>query len=113
MTGSTDLTDLSSKISCDNMRALATYESKRNFYAMRNVLSMPTVSYVIPPSAPSDNIFDTEHKLLRGFKIDKNTCIYKRPEYDTGSWVNQFRKILPAELENKFDIRTKAKFQNI
>lgn len=99
----------SDQISCDNMRALAIQESQRNFYTMRNVLSTPTVSYIYNHL---DDVTTVEHNLLKGARFDKYTCITKKAEYGEGEWTKQFKKILPPELENKYDMTTKAKFKN-
>jgi len=104
----------SSKISCDNMRTLAMEETRKNFNMMKHILGKPTVSYVIPgPCEEAEDIVHKELDLLKGFKIDKYSCIYKRPNYNEGPWVNQFRKILPAELENQYNITTKAKLKQL
>jgi hypothetical protein len=101
----------SDKISCDNMRALAIQESQRNFYAMRNILSTPTVSYILP--ADQTDVTTTEHLLFKGTRYDKFACITKKADYGEGEWTKQFNKILPTELEKKYDITSKAKFRDI
>lgn len=106
--------ELSSKVSCDNMRILAMEERDRNFNMMRHMLSKPTVSHVVPgPCEEAEDIVQKELMLMKGFKVDKYSCIYKRPEYNQGPWVNQFRKILPSELENQYNITTKAKLKQL
>jgi hypothetical protein len=107
------LYELSSKISADNMNALASNESLKNYYSMRNFLS-PAVSQTIPYPCSKPQYYydhsDTEHSLMKGFQVHKKTCIFKRPEFNKGSWIDQMsHRILPVELENKFDIKTKAK----
>ena len=40
-----------------------------------------------------NSIFDIKTKesaLNKGFFVDKKTCIFKRPVYDEGEWVNQY-----------------------
>jgi hypothetical protein len=57
-------------------------------------------------------MFTTEHNLLKGARFDKFACVSRSPDYGEGDWANQFKMILPSELENKYDITTKAKFKN-
>lgn len=107
------LYELSSKISNNNMNILAANEGLRNHYSLRNILS-PAVSQTIPyPCSQTQyylDHFDTEHSLIKGFQVHKKSCIYKKPEYNTGSWISMLsQRILPMELENKFDIKTRAK----
>lgn len=107
------LYEQSSKISKMNMSTLAANESLKNHYSLRNMLS-PAVSQTIPyPCAQTQHYYDhsdTEHSLMRGFQVHKKSCIYKKPEYNEGDWIKQLsQRILPMELENKFDIKTKAK----
>jgi hypothetical protein len=101
----------SDRISCDNMRALAIQESQRNFYTMRNVLSTPTVSHIVPPD--QSDVTTVEHNLFKGTRFDKFACVTKNADYGEGEWINQFQKILPTELEKKYDITSKAKFRDI
>lgn len=107
------LYELSSKISKTSMSTLAANETLRNHYTLRNNLS-PAVSQSIPyPCSQTQYYYDhsdTEHSLMKGFQVHKKTCIYKKPEYNAGSWINQLsQRILPVELENKFDIKTRAR----
>lgn len=95
------------------MKSLAVNESLKNYYSLQNILQ-PAISQNIPyPCAQSQYYYehsDNEHSLMKGVQIHKKTCIYKKPEYNTGSWTSQFsQRILPVELENKFDITTRAK----
>jgi hypothetical protein len=37
-----------------------------------------------------DEIKTNESELLKGFSINKKSCIYKRPEYNNGVWKDQY-----------------------
>jgi hypothetical protein len=36
------------------------------------------------------NIKTNESELNKGFTVNKKSCIYKRPVFDEGGWVNQY-----------------------
>lgn len=98
------LREQSSIISCEHMKALAQKERDYNHFRFVQHITTPTTN-TIPCN--SDDYLDKELKLLQGWKIDKNNCIYKSPEYNPGEWEKQFQRILPEEFGNKFNVRTK------
>lgn len=49
-----------------------------------------------------------EHDVLKGIRIDKKNCVYKRPLYEHGEWENQFGTS-PFMNNLKFDIQTKKR----
>lgn len=100
----------SSSITLHNMRELAIRETVKNNYNLVANLSRPTVAYIHPDlETEYKDVAEIEHNIFKGMQVHKKSCIYKRPTYNEGSWVNQFNKILPYELENKFNIKTKAR----
>jgi hypothetical protein len=106
------LSQMSAEISAQNMIDLAIQDRDANHYQLVNKLTSPTVSYIFPGcQCDYDRYveqYDKESVLVKGMKIDKNSCIYKRPDYGIGSWENQFNSKI--DLENKlFNITTKAK----
>jgi hypothetical protein len=38
-----------------------------------------------------EEIKTNESELLKGFSINKKSCIYKRPEYNNGIWKEQYQ----------------------
>ncbi len=106
------LLEMSSKISARNMIELAVHERDENHYQFVNRLMTPTVPYIFP-GCPCDreryiDQYDKESVLVKGLRIDKKSCIYKRPEYNAGSWEDQFKTKI--DMEKKiFNITTKAK----
>ncbi len=100
----------SSTISLNNMRELAIRETVKNNYNLITNLSRPTVAYIHQDAVVEyEAVAEMEHNLFKGIQVQKKSCIYKRPTYNEGSWVEQFNKILPYELENQFNIKTKAR----
>ena len=89
----------------ENMAAMAARESIGNQYQYTYNLipTVPFVGYV-------DDRIGFEHKMMKGHFIDKNDCIYKRPEYNAGKWQDQFSSIL-TQKEKFFNISTKARYQ--
>lgn len=104
------LIEQSSRISCQNMRELATIEAQKNHYSLSTSMSRPSESHIFPSAEQQpDEVVEFEHNLMMGIQVHKKSCIYKRPEYNSGCWTNQFHKILPTELDNQYNIKTKAK----
>jgi hypothetical protein len=92
------------------MRELAIRETVKNNYNLVTNLSRPTVSYIHQDANTEyKDVADIEYNIFKGIQVHKKSCIYKRPIYNEGSWVDQFNKILPYELENQFNIKTKAR----
>lgn len=98
----------SSELSLENMQQMAITESMRNHFAIRHIMT-PTISYITPHINSQVDQLDEEHNLQKGLRITKKSCIFKRPEYNEGSWTQQFGRILPSELENRFNIESKQK----
>ena len=98
----------STEMSLNNMRQIAITESFRNHYNIMSRMT-PNITYITPPTRSQNDQLDEEHILQRGLQIGKKNCLYKRPEYDQGSWTQQFRRILPTELENTSNFESKKK----
>jgi len=62
-----------------------------------------------------DEIKAGESELLKGFSINKKSCIYKRPEYNNGDWKNQYQLSNTFKKDvntiNLFDYQTKSRVQ--
>ena len=64
-----------------------------------------------------DTLKASEYELLSGFSINKKSCIYKRPEYNDGTWKEQYQSsdTFKNNIENEkdkyklFDYQTKNK----
>lgn len=90
----------SSMISCQHMMALAKQHRDYNHYRFVQHMTTPSTNIV-----PCD--VEKEQKLQQGWRIDKNNCIYKSPEYNPGPWELQFQRILPEEFGMQFNVQSK------
>lgn len=92
----------SAEISCKHMSELAIKERDLNHFKyitqMRSKITEPV----------NDRMLNSEHKIIKGYVIDKKNCIYKRPEYNSGDWEKQFNTLL-LDRNNIFNIQTKNK----
>tara|TARA_B000000477_G_C6013834_1_gene194484 strand:+ start:229 stop:720 length:492 start_codon:yes stop_codon:yes gene_type:complete len=85
-----NMKDLSSMESCKNMYNLSktyTDNQNRNFI---DKIQMEKCEFNCGYDNDVYNIKTKESILNKGFSVDKKTCIFKRPIYDKGNWVNQY-----------------------
>jgi hypothetical protein len=106
---------MSAKISCDNMSSLScTYTSQQN-HLFADKINMDICNYHNNYNRDVDEIKAGESELLKGFSINKKSCIYKRPEYNNGDWKNQYLLSntfkTDANTINLFDYQTKSRVQ--
>ncbi len=106
---------MSAKISCDNMSSLScTYTSQQN-YLFADKINMDICNYHNNYNKDVDEIKAGESELLKGFSINKKSCIYKRPEYNNGDWKNQYQLSNTFKKDvntiNLFDYQTKSRVQ--
>ena len=81
---------LSAKVSCENMSALSkTYTNQQNDLFVDKI-NMDICNYQNNYNLNVEEIKTNESELLKGFSINKKSCIYKRPEYDIGLWKDQY-----------------------
>ena len=81
---------LSAKESCKNMSALSkTYTNQQNDLFVDKI-NMDICNYQNNYNLNVEEIKTNESELLKGFSINKKSCIYKRPEYDDGLWKDQY-----------------------
>jgi len=98
-----NLREQSSIISCEHMKALAIKERDYNHFRFVQHITTPTMNM-----APCNAEYVAQEQILQqGWKIDKNNCIYKNPEYNPGEWEKQFQPILPLEFGTQFNVRSK------
>jgi len=92
----------SAQISCEHMSELAIKERDLNHFnyitQMRTKITEPV----------NDRMLNSEHKIIKGYVIDKKNCVFKRPEYNSGDWEKQFNTLL-LDKNNIFNIQTKNK----
>lgn len=103
------LLEASNRISNDHMKAMAIQERDRNFSKFRQHITTPTVSMNMHET---DEQLRREYSILQGLRVDKNTCIYKKPEYNRGYWEKQngtFVNVLGGTDVKLFDIQTKRR----
>ena len=85
-----NMKDLSSLESCKNMYNLSKSYTDNQNKTFKEKIQMERCEF----NCDYDNsIFDIKTKesaLNKGFFVDKKTCIFKRPVYDEGEWVNQY-----------------------
>ena len=81
---------LSAKISCNNMSSLSSdYTTQQNNLFIDRI-NMDICNYQNNYNENIDEIKTNESELLKGFSINKKSCIYKRPEYNNGLWKDQY-----------------------
>lgn len=81
---------LSAKVSCENMSTLSkTYTNQQNDLFVDKI-NMDICNYQNNYNLNVEEIKTNESELLKGFYINKKSCIYKRPEYDDGLWKDQY-----------------------
>jgi len=111
-----DMKTLSSQISCHNMSLLSSeYTLKQN-----DLFSEKIKIELCDKAKYYDNNVDSikkiEGDIIRGFSVNKKSCIYKKPFYESGDWVNQYNisDIYKSQMDSYklFDYQTKAKVGN-
>ena len=108
---------LSANISCKSMSSLscAYTTQQNNLFADR--INMDIFNYHNNFHRDIDALKESEYELLSGFSINKKSCIYKRPEYNDGTWKEQyqssdtFKNNIETEKDRYklFDYQTKNK----
>lgn len=102
--------ELSSKISCNNMSILsASYINKQNDI-FTNGFNFEDCQKHHDFQKEVKSIKTLESGLLKGFEVNKKSCIYKRPHYGSGNWTNQFDSSL-KDHEYMYNLQTQAKGQ--
>ena len=81
---------LSAKVSCENMSLLSSTYTKQQNDLFVDKINMDICNYQNNYNLNVEEIKTNESELLKGFSINKKSCIYKRPEYDDGLWKDQY-----------------------
>ena len=81
---------LSAKESCKNMSALSSTYTKQQNDLFVDKINVDICNYHNNYNLNVEEIKTNESELLKGFSINKKSCIYKRPEYDDGLWKDQY-----------------------
>ena len=81
---------LSAKESCKNMSALSSTYTKQQNDLFVDKINVDICNYHNNYNLNVEEIKTNESELLKGFSINKKSCIYKRPEYDNGIWKDQY-----------------------
>lgn len=85
-----NMKNISSKLSCDNMSLLSKGYTE---YQNRNFVDKIQMERCIFNNNYHNDIYNiktNESELNKGFTVNKKSCIYKRPVFDDGDWVNQY-----------------------
>jgi len=85
-----NMKDISTKLSCDNMSLLSKGYTE---YQNRNFVDKIQMERCIFNNNYHNDIYNiktNESELNKGFNVNKKSCIYKRPVFDEGEWVNQY-----------------------
>lgn len=108
-----NMKDISSKLSCDNMSLLSKGYTE---YQNRNFVDKIQMERCIFNNNYHNDIYNiktNESELNKGFTVNKKSCIYKRPVFDEGEWVNQYdiSNTYKNEMSsgNLFNYQSKAK----
>ena len=83
-----NMKDISSKISCENMSLLSKGYTE---YQNRNFVDKIQMERCIFNNNYHNDIYNiktNESELNKGLNVNKKSCIYKRPIFDEGKWVN-------------------------
>jgi len=103
-----DMKTLSSQISCRNMSSL----SKKYSLKQHNLFS-EKMKTKLCDNNDLDSIIKKEGGLIKGFSVNKKSCIYSRPIYETGEWENQYNISDTYKTQMNtyklFDYQTKTK----
>jgi len=111
-----DMKTLSSQISCHNMSSLSSkYTLKQN-----TLFSGKIQTELCDNAKYYDNNIDSikkkEGEIIKGFSVNKKSCIYKKPFYESGDWVNQYNisDTYKSQMNTYklFDYQSKAKIGN-
>ena len=81
---------LSAKISCNNMSSLSSDYTIQQNNLFVDRINMDICNYQNNYNNNIEEIKTNESELLKGFSINKKSCIYKRPEYNNGIWKEQY-----------------------
>lgn len=108
---------LSANISCKSMSSLSSAYTTQQNNLFADRINMDIFNYHNNFHRDIDTLKDSEYELLSGFSINKKSCIYKRPEYNDGTWKEQYQSsdTFKNNIENEkdkyklFDYQTKNK----
>jgi hypothetical protein len=104
---------LSAKVACKNMSALSSVYTMQQNTLFADRINMDIFNYHNNFNRDAYDIKGDESELLQGFSINKKSCIYKRPEYNEGTWNSQYQS--SDTFKNNintyklFDYQTKSK----
>jgi hypothetical protein len=112
---------LSANISCKSMSSLSSAYTTQQNNLFADRINMDIFNYHNNFHRDIDALKESEYELLSGFSINKKSCIYKRPEYNDGTWKEQyqssdtFKNNIETEKERYklFDYQTKNKIKVI
>jgi len=108
---------LSANISCKSMSSLSSAYTTQQNNLFADRINMDIFNYHNNFHRDIDTLKESEYELLSGFSINKKSCIYKRPEYNDGTWKEQYQSsdTFKNNIENDkdkyklFDYQTKNK----
>lgn len=107
---------LSAKVSCDNMSMLSSVYTQNQNRLFADKINVHDCEMHHGYQRDIETIKNNESDLLKGFSINKKSCIYKRPNYGTGDWSSQFQHsdLFANQLNSGklFDFQSKAKGTN-
>lgn len=108
-----NMKELSTMLSCKNMSELSKTHLNNQNKNFTNKIQMENCISAKNFHNNIDDIKDDETDLIKGFSINKKSCIYKRPIYNEGDWVNQYdlsNTYLDSINSGKlFNLQSKAK----
>jgi hypothetical protein len=81
----------SAKAACKNMSALSSVYTMQQNNLFADRINMDIFNFHNNFNRDAYEIKGDESELLKGFSINKKSCIYKRPEYNEGAWNSQYQ----------------------
>ena len=106
---------LSAKAACKNMSALSSVYTMQQNTLFADRINMDVFNYHNNFNRDAYDIKGDESELLQGFSINKKSCIYKRPEFNNGTWEDQYQSsdTFKNNTYKLFDYQTKSKVKVI
>jgi hypothetical protein len=103
--------ELTARISCRNMGILSENELMRNNQIFVNQFNFDNCEKHNDLHNIIDDVKKKEYDMLKGISINKKSCIYKRPNYGSGDWEDQFNH--NTNIHQLFNYQSKAKSNDI
>lgn len=103
--------ELTAKLSCHAMGVLSQNELDRNNLHFTKQFNFDNCERHNNLHNNINDVKKNEHGLMKGVFINKKSCLYKRPNYGSGDWEDQFRH--NTNIHQLFNYQSKAKTNDV